>query len=128
MQNILLDMGCSQTMVHADLVPPEKFLEGDAATIQCAHGDTVLYPLANIDLQVDGLQTSVEADVSERLPVAVLLGKHVSEFAQLLGKKEASQGAGEQQGEAMVVVARAQAHRHLEEEFLRREKELDKPR
>ena len=46
--DILLDMGCSQTMVHADLVPPEKFLEGDAATIQCAHGDTVLYPLANI--------------------------------------------------------------------------------
>ena len=44
----VLDTGCKRTMVRQDLVPQEKILEGDVATIRCAHGDTVLYPLANI--------------------------------------------------------------------------------
>ena len=26
-QDILLDTGCAKTMVHADLVPPKKFLD-----------------------------------------------------------------------------------------------------
>ena len=33
-QDILLDTGCTCTMVRADLVPLRKFLEGDAVTIQ----------------------------------------------------------------------------------------------
>ena len=86
-QDILLDTGCTRTMVQADLVPPRKFLEGDAVTIQCAHGDTVLYPLANVAIQVEGLEIEVEAAISNKLPVAVLLGKEVLEFAQLLGGK-----------------------------------------
>ena len=45
-QDILLDTGCTRTMVHVDLVPPEKFLEGDTVIIKCADGDVVLYPLA----------------------------------------------------------------------------------
>ena len=120
-QDILLDTGCTRTMVRADLVPPEKFLEGDAVTIQCAHGDTVMYPIANVAIQVDGLEIEVEAAISERLPVAVLLGKEVPELAQLLGKEEASREEPEQQGEAMLVVTRAQAQQNLEE-ILSREK------
>ena len=123
LQDILLDTGCTRTMLQADLVPPRKFLEGDAVTIQCAHGDTVLYPLANIAIQVEGLEIEVEAAISDKLPVAVLLGKEVPEFAQLLGKVRASSGLGKQQGEALVVVTRAQARQNLEEELLRREKE-----
>ena len=53
-QDILLDTGCTRTMVHADLVPPHKFLEGDSVIIKCAHSDVVLYPLANVDMEVDG--------------------------------------------------------------------------
>ena len=45
--------------MHADLIPPEKFLEGDTM-IKCAHGDTVLYPLANVDVEVDGQRVTVE--------------------------------------------------------------------
>ena len=116
-KDLLLDTGCTRTMVWADLVPPRKFLEGDAVTIQCAHGDTVLYPLANVAIQV-------EAAISDKLLVAVLLGKEVPEFAQLLGKGRASSGLGKQQGEALVVVTCAQAQQNLEEELLRREKEL----
>ena len=123
-QDILLDTGCTRTMVHADLVPPEKILEGDTVTIKCAHGDIVLYPLANVDLEVDGRRVSVEAAVSGRLPVDVLLGKDVPEFDQLLGSVEASSASTDGQEEAMVVVTRAQARKDLEAELLRREKEL----
>jgi predicted aspartyl protease len=122
-QDILLDTGCTRTMVRADLVPPEHFLEGDAVTIQCARGDTVLYPIAIVAIQIGGLEMEVEAAISERLPVAVLLGKEVPEFTQLLGKKDSNTGEQEQQGEAMVVVTRAQARRNMEE-LLRREKEV----
>ena len=36
-------------------MPTHKYLEGDAITIRCAHGDVTLYPLADVDLEVDGL-------------------------------------------------------------------------
>ena len=84
----------------------------------------MLYPIANVAMQVDGLEIEVEAAILERLPVAVLLGKEVPELTQLLGKEEANRVEQEQQGEAMVVVTHAQAQRNLEEELLRKEKEV----
>ena len=120
-QKILLDTGCSRTMVQGSLVPQHKFLEGDAVTIRCAHGDTVLYPLANIEMEVNGLPIKVEAAVSETLPVSVLLGTDVPELTQLL---EGEAAESSKQEEVMVVVTRAQARKHLEEEILRREKEV----
>ena len=75
-------------------------------------------PLANVEMEVDGLLVKVEAAVSGRLPVAVLLGKDVSEMDQLLGSAEPSGKKAESskdtkshicQEEAMVVVTRAQA-------------------
>ena len=80
---IVLDTGCKRTMVRQELVPPEKILEGDVATIRCAHGDTVLYPLANIQMEVNGIPIEVEAAVSTTLPVPVLLGEDVPELKQL---------------------------------------------
>ena len=74
---IVLDTGCSHTMVRHNLVPGHKLIEGDVVTIRCAHGDTVLYPLAQLELQVDEVPVCVEAAVSELLPVQVLLGANV---------------------------------------------------
>eukprot|EP00731_Ephydatia_muelleri_P003365 Em0001g3365a len=39
-EDIVLDTGCSRTMIRRDLVPTTKILD-DAVTVQCAHGDTV---------------------------------------------------------------------------------------
>jgi len=75
--NIVLDTGCSRTMVKEDLVYDGQYLEGDAVTIRCAHGDTVLYPVAKLEMKVDGLPLSVEAAVSRTLLVPVLLGTDV---------------------------------------------------
>ena len=106
-------------MVRRSLVPAHKFLEGDAVTIRCAHGDTVLYPLTEIEMAVSGLPVKVEAAVSDTLLVGVLLGTDAPELSTLLG---AEVNKPEEQGAAMVVVTRAQAKKKLEEEILRRER------
>ncbi len=58
-------------------------LEGEAVTI-CAHGDVVLYPLAEVGGEVDGKVIKVEAAVSVSLPVSVLLSTDVPELMELL--------------------------------------------
>ena len=113
-QEILLDTGCTRTMVRA---PSQKVLEGDAVIIKCAHGDTKTYLTANVGIQVDGLKFEVEADISEKLPVAVLLGKDVPEFSQLLGTDTASSRVKEQHQQAMIVATHAQACQRLEEQL-----------
>ncbi len=71
-------------MVLQELVLPESILEGDVATIRCAHSDTVLYPLAKVKMEVNGIPIEVEAAISDTLPVSVLLGGDVPQLKQLL--------------------------------------------
>ncbi len=122
--DILLDTGCSRTLVRSDLVPADKLLEGEAVTIRCAHGDTVLYPLAEVSIQVGGVPLLVEAAVSETLPVSVLLGTDVPELGDLLGKVEITSGHT-QGADAMVVTTRARAKQqeHDEDVQLQRQNE-----
>ena len=105
-ERVVLDTGCSQSMVHKNLVSQDKIVEGDAVTIRCAHGDKVLYPLAKIELEVDGQPISIEAAVSGMLPV------DVPELTQLLGGTT----LGKLIGDAMVVTTRARARQQREEE------------
>ena len=83
--DILLDTGCDRTLVHRDLVPEGNLLPGEGVTIRCAHGDTVLYPLARVRVQLDGRDLTVEAAVSSTVPASVLLGTDVPELMELLG-------------------------------------------
>ena len=106
-QEIVLDTACKRTMVRQELVPPEKIIKGDVATIRCAHRDTVLYPLANIEMEVDGQAINVEAAVSTTLPVPVLLGGDVPELKQQLGSS--AQNGSMESGDVLIVVTRAQA-------------------
>lgn len=69
--DILLDTGCSRSLVSRTLVPTQKLLPGKAVAIRCAHGDTVLYPLARVEIEMDGQSLEVEAAVSETLPMLV---------------------------------------------------------
>ena len=55
-------------------------------TVCCAHGDTVLYPLAKIEMEVEDVKVGVRAAVSERLPIPVLLGTDVPELGHLYRK------------------------------------------
>ena len=60
---IVLDTGCSQSMVCQELVP-EKLLTGEAVTIRCAHGDVVLYPSAEVHISVNNQVSSIKVAVS----------------------------------------------------------------
>uniref|UniRef100_A0A1X7T3K8 Integrase catalytic domain-containing protein n=1 Tax=Amphimedon queenslandica TaxID=400682 RepID=A0A1X7T3K8_AMPQE len=123
-QDILIDTGCSRTMVHEDNVPPEKILQGEATAIRCAHGDTVLYPLACVDISVGGKHLEVEAAVSNTLPTAVLLGTDVPELSELLSEKPKEEKCEEEECDVFVVTrAGAREQQRLEEE--RRQQEED---
>ena len=123
-EEIVLDTGCKRTMIRNDLVPVDKIIEGDAATIRCAHGDTVLYPLAKVSLEIDGLHIEVEAAVSSTLPVSVLLGDDVPELQQLIGVSQPKDSSPSSSDDVLVVVTRAQAKQRLAEEIIRREREV----
>ena len=73
-EGIMLDTGCSRTMVHSDLVSEGQIREGESAVVRCAHGDTVMYPMADICVELDGCTIDTVAAVSDTLPMDVLLG------------------------------------------------------
>ena len=78
--------------------------------------------MANVQMEIDGQVIEVEAAVSTTLPVSVLLGGDVPELKQLIGNN--LQGEFTEPADVMVVVTRAQAKKHLEEEIIRREREV----
>ena len=45
------------------------------------HGDTVLYPAAEVTLEADGQLFEIEAVVSDTLPLSVCLGTDIPEWA-----------------------------------------------
>jgi len=58
--DILLDTGCSRTLVRKELVPREKLLDGEAVAIRCAHGDTVLFHVVEVEIDMGGGKIQVE--------------------------------------------------------------------
>ena len=110
-KDILLDTGCTRTLVHQKLIPREKKTSGEVI-IRCAHGDEVSYPLAQVEIAVGGQVLAVEAGVSRTLPVSVLLGTDVPQLVNLLsGEKGVEAGEG-MPDEALAVTTRAQTRRN----------------
>ena len=81
----------------------EKKVEEETATVQCAHGDVVTYPLAKVELEVKGRALTVKEAVSHRLPQSVLLRTDVPDLSELLRP--------ERQEKALMVVTRSQTKR-----------------
>ena len=102
--DIVLDNGCSRTLVRSDPVRSdplgEKKFEEETITVQCAHGDVVTYPLAKVELEVKGRALTVKAAVSDTLPQSVLLGTDVPELLR-----------AERQEKALTAVTRSQTKR-----------------
>ena len=96
----------------------EKILEEDAVTIRRAHRDIVLYPLAEIELEVVGVPISVEVAVSEALPWWM---SHCESTLQTVDCKKSKGGIDERchGGSAC-----AQARQQHDEEMARQEREL----
>ena len=83
-EGIVLDTGAAKIMIHRDLVPVEK-VSRETVDIKCAHGNVVSYPLAEVSMSVGDQPFTVQAAVSDRLPVPVLVGREVPQFDKLLG-------------------------------------------
>ena len=115
--SILLDTGCSRTLVHQKYVPERNYLEGEAVAIRCAHGDTVLYPLAQVRIEVEGKSLEVQAAVADCLPVAVLLGTDVPQLVNLLAGEMPQASTAD-----AMVVTRARARQQQEEEAEQQDK------
>ena len=112
-------------MVHKRLVPQQRLLQGGATAIRCAHGDTVLYPLAQLQVEVEGKAIEVEAAVSETLPMSVLLGTDIPELPQLLqGNLTREPGQELDTGCAYVVTTRAAAKKQQQTEFEAQQRQL----
>ena len=85
---LLVDSGASCTLVHQALVAPEKINTDDQLRIKCAHGDSVVYPTANIEINIDGKLYHVRAGVSPALPRPVLLGRDIGNLLELAVREQ----------------------------------------
>ena len=103
---ILLDTGCSRTMVHSRFVCKEELLK-ESTVVRCAHGDFTEYPMAKVYIEVDGQEFSTVAAVSSNLPVDVLLGTDMPTLGTLIQGGWSSQSTGT----AMAVTTRSRARR-----------------
>ena len=77
-------------MVQHNFVGSSKIIEGAATTVKCVHGDNVLYRLADIVVDVEGLGLAVRAAISDSLPMLVLLETDVPEIGQMFHCNPAS--------------------------------------
>ena len=60
--DILLDTGCSQTLVRQELMPNDKVMSGQTS-IQCAHGDVIKYPVAYVQIKVGAMEFTVKEGI-----------------------------------------------------------------
>jgi len=88
-EDIVLDTGCSITLVRGDIVGTENLIS--VITVQCAHGDDgdiVMYPVTSVEIEIQGYTFMVEAGVSDKLPQSVLLGTDGPGLKELLKGEE----------------------------------------
>ena len=85
---LLVDSGASCTLVHQALVAPEKINTDDQLRIKCANGDSVFYPTANIEINIDGKLYQVCTGVSPSLPRPVLLGRDIGNRLELAVREQ----------------------------------------
>ena len=51
---MVLDMGALCTLVHQDLVPPQKVNANQKLQVQCAHGNISEYPTVQLEISING--------------------------------------------------------------------------
>ena len=92
-------------------------LAGEAVVVRCAHGESVRYPLADLEIDVQGKRFVVRAGVSDKLPVQLLLGRDAPELFSLLTSsptsvaEELSVGSVSSEGSAKSVTSEVSSTR-----------------
>ena len=84
---ILIDTGCSKTMVRKDLVPEEKVDHNRRIQLRCAHGDLMDYPTAKVKVKIQGHDYYICAAISSSLPRPILLGRDSGDLLELIERE-----------------------------------------
>ena len=80
---MVLDMGALCTLVHQDLLPPEKVVGNQKFQVQCAHGNISEYPTAQLEISINGATFKIRAGVSPTFPRHVLFGCDIGNRVRL---------------------------------------------
>ena len=56
----------------------------ESTIFQCAHGDSIAYPLTAIELEIQGKPVLVNAAVLDTLPQSVLVGEDILGLLEML--------------------------------------------
>ena len=74
---MLIDTGCTKTMVSADYLPADRLDHSNKERILCVHGDEVCYPTAEVRLKLGRWSQKSRVVVAPGIPVPVLLGTDI---------------------------------------------------
>ena len=74
---MLIDTGCTNTMVSANYIDSGNLDYGNTEKILCIHGDMVCYPTAEVYLRLGQWSRAAKVVVAPGLPVPVLLGTDI---------------------------------------------------
>ena len=123
--DIVLDTGATKTVVRKDLVPKHKLLTDKSVFIKCAHGDTVRYPLARVNIEIEGATYCLEVAVSDKIPMSVLLGRDVPQLVCVHGAATGARVTPQVATSVLAATTRSKAREieRRELEVSRREKE-----
>lgn len=80
---VLVDTGCSQTLIRDGVVPNPKPTEKEIQ-LQCIHGDTRLYPIARVKLEIAPHNAVLQVGVIPRLAYSLILGHDWPWFKEFL--------------------------------------------
>ena len=103
---MVVDTGCSCKLVRENLVSPDKVDTTKMMRVQCAHGDEVEYPTAEVKIRIGERELLVKVGVSSTLPRPVLLGRDVTNLLDFEADKT----------QAYAVLTRNQRKKQAEEE------------
>lgn len=70
---VVVDTGCTQTMLRADLVPPQAGEEEMPMSMVCIHGNTYTYQRKYLRLTVMGRMEELVVGLAETLSCLMLL-------------------------------------------------------
>jgi len=71
---MLIDTGCTKTMVSTDYIHSDCLDNGNQEKILCVHRDMVSYPTAEVKVQLGQWSQVAKVVVATGIPVPVLLG------------------------------------------------------
>jgi predicted aspartyl protease len=94
---ILIDTGGDLTMVSARLVDPSRLNMQYKVPVLCTHGDTMLYPTATVQLQMEDWRSESQVVVAPNLPVDVLLGRDLYDLQVPSTREDSTQRGKERE-------------------------------